>query len=161
MTIPTIATCQRNKKSLNISFWMAGVNQCLGRAIHGPMRVLAESLDELAGPSVHTEQGKEVWANAQKDESIHTSPEIHMDQWLSNLWRAGTTPILKKNAPRIWAEILASNQFRESLHCSENAAEFRELLREWPFHSESLFFQIVQARSLQCGFWPRNSQILI
>ena len=37
------------------------------------------------------------------------------------IWRAGTTPILKKNAPRIWAEILAFNQFRESL---------RELLRE-------------------------------
>ena len=40
----------------------------------------------------------------------------------ANFWRARTTPILKtKKAPRIWAEILASNQFRESL---------RELLRE-------------------------------
>ena len=39
----------------------------------------------------------------------------------ATIWRGGTTPILKKNTPRIWAEMLASNQFRESL---------RELLRE-------------------------------
>ena len=29
----------------------------------------------------------------------------------------------------------------KSESCSENAQEFRELLREWPFHSESVFFQ--------------------
>ena len=28
-----------------------------------------------------------------------------------------------------------------SENCSENTPEFRELLREWPFHSESVFFQ--------------------
>ena len=27
-----------------------------------------------------------------------------------------------------------------SENCSENTPEFRELLREWPFHSESVFF---------------------
>ena len=46
------------------------------------------------------------------------------------LWRAGTTPILKKDAPRIWAEILASNEFQESL---------RELLREYGFHINRLW----------------------
>ena len=29
-----------------------------------------------------------------------------------------------------------------SENCSENTLEFRELLREWPFHSESVFFKI-------------------
>ena len=38
-----------------------------------------------------------------------------------NILACGDHPNFEKNAPRIWAEILASNQFRESL---------RELLRE-------------------------------
>ena len=83
----------------------------------------------------------------------------------------GNHPSFEKKAPRIWAEILASNQFRvaprvapriglshklvvsavpriaprmprNSENCSENAPEFRELLLEWPFHSESVFFRI-------------------
>ena len=46
---------------------------------------------------------------------------LHERSFFELFWRAGTAPILKKNAPRIWAEILACNQFRESL---------REFLRE-------------------------------
>ena len=73
----------------------------------------------------------------------------------------GDHPNFEKNAPRIWAEIQASNpiprvaprvaprigfshKFGRECHsenCSENTPEFRELLREWPFHSESVFFK--------------------
>ena len=73
-------------------------------------------------------------------------------------WRAGTTPILKKTlrefglkfrrprvAPRVAPRIGFSHKLGRECHsenCSENAPEVRELLREWPFHSESVFFKI-------------------
>ena len=81
------------------------------------------------------------------------------------LWRAGTTPILKKKLREFGLKFWCPNQFRELLQewglhmtyvvsaiprvapriprnsesCSENTSEFRELLPEWPFHSENLF----------------------
>ena len=78
------------------------------------------------------------------------------------LWRAGTTPILKKKrsenlswnfgvqpipraAPRVTPRIGLSHKEGRECHsesCSKNAPEFRELLREWPFHSKSIFFKI-------------------
>ena len=92
------------------------------------------------------------------------------DIWKTNLgclgyahlyvWCAGTTPILKKtlrefglkfwrptiprDAPRVAPRIGFSHKLgreRHSENCSENTPEFRELLREWTFHSESVFFQ--------------------
>ena len=75
--------------------------------------------------------------------------------------------ILKKNAPRIWADILASDQFRESLEscsenrashklgreshsesCSENAPEFREL----PFQSDPRSLKNASYVVLKCFF---------
>ena len=94
--------------------------------------------------------------------------------------RAGTTPILEKNAPRMEGQMkifhVGSHQFRESLrellrellflYCSSRGMPFREWnfvfrewnfsfrellrecpetlpeLREWPFHSESVFLEI-------------------
>ena len=83
------------------------------------------------------------------------------DLLMSTTWEP---PNKKKNqkTPRIWAEILASHQLipgvvpriaqllRElgfpmasvsSESCSENVPEFRDLLREWPSHSESVSFK--------------------
>ena len=43
------------------------------------------------------------------------------------------------------SENRASHELGRECHsegCSENAPEFRELLREWPFRSESLFFKV-------------------
>ena len=78
-----------------------------------------------------------------------------------SFWRAGTTPIKKKRsenlgwnfgvqpiprvAPRVAPRIGFSHKLGRDCHsesCSENTPEFRELLREWPFHSESVFFKI-------------------
>ena len=77
------------------------------------------------------------------------------------LWCAGTTLILKKRsenlgsnfgvqpiprvAPRVAPRIGFPHKLGRESHsenCSENTPEFRELLREWPFHSESVFFKI-------------------
>ena len=85
-------------------------------------------------------------------------------------WRAGTTPILKKKkrsenlgrnfgvqsiprvAPRVAPRIGFSHTLGRESHsesCSENAPEFRELLREWPCHSESVFSKL----GWFPGFW--------
>ena len=55
-------------------------------------------------------------------------------------WNFGVQPI-----PRVAPRIRFSHKLGRESHsesCSENALEFRELLREWPFHSESVFFKI-------------------
>ena len=79
--------------------------------------------------------------------------------WKLLIWCAGTTPILRKKrseklgwkfglkpiprvAPRVAPRIAFFTRLgREcnSESCSENSPEFRELLREWPLHSESSF----------------------
>ena len=52
-------------------------------------------------------------------------------------WR----PTDSESCPRIgFSRKLGRDCHSES--CSENTPEFRELLREWPFHSESVFFKI-------------------
>ena len=94
-----------------------------------------------------------------------TSPKVNLKFSKANLkvffWRAGTTPILKKTLREFglksWrptnsesrSESCSENRFSHKLgrechseNCSENAPEFRELLRELPFHSESIFFKI-------------------
>ena len=56
----------------------------------------------------------------------------------------GVQPI-PRVAPRVAPRIGSSHKLGRECHsenCSENAPEFRELLREWPFHSESVFFKI-------------------
>ena len=79
------------------------------------------------------------------------------------LWRAGTTPnfdekkcsenlgwnfgvqSIQRVAPRVAPRIGFSHKLGRECHsenCSENAPEFRQLLREWPFHSESVFSKL-------------------
>ena len=71
-----------------------------------------------------------------------------------NLGWNGVQSILRvalRGAPRIgFSHKLGCESHSES--CSENAPEFQELLRECPFHSESVFFKIgVVPRSLRLG----------
>ena len=93
-------------------------------------------------------------------------------------WRAGTTPILKKALREFGlkfrrptnsesrSESCSENRFTffggdcHSENCSEKTPEFRELLREWPFHSESLFFKIgVVPRFLKFGLSDQSALI--
>ena len=69
-------------------------------------------------------------------------------------WNFGVQPI-PRVAPRVAPRIGFSHKLGRECHsenCSENTPEFRELLREWPFHSESVFFKIgVVPRFLRNG----------
>ena len=59
-------------------------------------------------------------------------------------WNFGVQPI-PRVAPRVAPRIGFSHKLGRECHsenCSEHTLEFRELLREWPFHSESIFFKI-------------------
>ena len=59
-------------------------------------------------------------------------------------WGSGFPPILRV-APRVAPRIGFSNKLGHGCHSeswSEDAREFGELLREWPFHSDSVFFKI-------------------
>ena len=74
---------------------------------------------------------------------------------LENLgWNFGVQPI-PRVAPRVAPRIGFSHKLGRdcpSENCTENAPEFRELLWEWPFHSESVFFKIgVVSRVLRIG----------
>ena len=87
----------------------------------------------------------------------------HADARKTQQWQLTTN--LKKKAPRVqpiprvaprvaprigFSHKLGRESHSES--CSENAPEFRELLREWPFHSESVLFKVgVVPRFLMSG----------
>ena len=76
-------------------------------------------------------------------------------------WNLGVQPI-PRVAPRVAPRIGFSHKLGRECHsenCSENTPEFRELLREWPFHSESVFFKIgVVPRFLRYGFSGRTPE---
>ena len=94
------------------------------------------------------------------------------------VWCARTTPIFQKNAPRIWAQMKPLGLPRNSgswserfLHgfsreltsenCSEIAPEFRDLLQEWPIHSESVLSKLGRLPSVlsKLGGLPQASEI--
>ena len=76
-------------------------------------------------------------------------------------WNFGVQPI-PRVAPRVAPRIGFSHQLGRESHsesCSENAPEFRELLREWPFTPRTFFFNIgvvprfpIYARKLWADF---------
>ena len=88
---------------------------------------------------------------------VHAHPRMHLGSlyfWRAeppqfwkkrseNLgWNFGVQPI-PRVAPRVAPRIGFSHKLGHECHsenCSENTPEFRELLREWPFHSESVFW---------------------
>ena len=56
-------------------------------------------------------------------------------------WNFGVQPI-PRVTPRVAPRIAFSHRLGRECHsdnCSENTPEFRELLREWPFHSRAFF----------------------
>ena len=59
----------------------------LARAISGHMPVSRETFDELSGQFVHTDFP---WKQTPRDWSIRRSLEIHMDQWLPNLYESSS-----------------------------------------------------------------------
>ena len=85
-------------------------------------------------------------------------------------WNFGVQPI-PRVAPRVAPRIGFSHRLGRECHsesCSENTPEFRELLREWPFHSESVFFSklgwfpdfgvLIQNK---CGYVTQNIFLLL
>ena len=104
------------------------------------------------------------WSGS-KWQTISGCPQKDLRRKNHVFYRAGTTPISSKKTLRefgmkVWrptnsesrsesrSESCSEMGFSHKLccechseSCSENAPEFRELLREWPSHSENVFFR--------------------